>query len=276
MALTGDLHCHSTCSDGSCSPAQIVDYACRSGLTHVALTDHDTLSGLPALASAARGLIRAIPGVECSCIDPKRKQPVHLLCYCPKEPERLQQALDATLQNRRAAKLDMLAKLKQLYPLRDSDVLDLCRGCGSVYEVHLMRALANMGYTNTVCGDLMKQLIGKGGSCYTPVVYPDVWEIAALIRDTGGIAVLAHPGQFQSLPLARELCREKLLDGIECFHPRNTPETTRAALELASDYGLLVTGGTDFHGMHARHPHPIGTCVTTEPYLQRLLAMCGI
>lgn len=275
--MIGDLHCHSVCSDGFNTTAQIADFASRVGLTHIALTDHDTMKGVARFTEeAARFGITVIPGVECTCTDYKRGRSVHMLCYAPKQPELLQEFLNQTLQRRRESKLAMTEKIGKLYPLTYDDVLAASAESASIHETHLIAPLAAMGYTPTVCGDLLKSLIGKNGSCYVPIRYPDVWDVVEMIRKTGGIAVLAHPGQFNSLDLAEELAREGLLDGIECFHPRNDAEVTQKSLTICEKYNILVTGGTDFHGMYSASPHPLGTCTTDETQLRRLLSMIEI
>lgn len=269
------MHCHSVYSDGSCTVEQILRYATRAGLSHIALSDHDTMAGVRELTTLAGDALCVIPAVECTCTDFPRNRPVHLLCYFPQETAELLQLLNHTLANRRLAKLEMVEKLGRLYPISKEDVMELSHGSASIHETHLIQALAHMGYTATVCGELMQSLIGKRGSCYVPVPYPDVWEMVSVIRRSGGLCVLAHPGQFESLPLARELCAENLLDGIECHHPRNNAQTTQSTLALAARHGLIVTGGTDFHGMYTSTPNPIGSYTTDSVNLQAMFVRVG-
>lgn len=270
--MLGDLHCHSVYSDGFNTTSEIADYACRAGLTHIALSDHDTMAGVEELEKEANRVgIRVIPAVECTCIDARRNQPVHMLCYAPCNASRLQAFLDTTLVRRREAKLAMAEKISRLYPLTMEDVLHASRKSQSIYEVHLIGPLASMGYTPTVCGELLTRLIGPKGSCYVPIQYPDVYGVVETIRDAGGLSVLAHPGQFASLPLIEELAKAGLLDGVECYHPRSSEDVTRRCLALCEHYGLIITGGSDFHGMYSRNPNPLGTCVTNEIELKQLL-----
>lgn len=270
--MVADLHCHSAASDGYNSPAELADFARRAGLTHLALTDHDTMAAIPALEEEGRrqGLC-IIPGVECTCTDTRRGRPVHLLCYAPKHPRDLQAFLNPTLRRRREAKLAMTDLIARRYPLTREDVLRASAQSASIHEVHLIAPLAAMGYTPTVCGSLLRELIGSEGSCYVPIRYPDVREVLSVLRETGGVAVLAHPGQFDSLELARECAEEGWLQGIECYHPRNSVPVTQAALALCARHGLLATGGTDFHGMYASQPRPLGTCTTRGDGLKRFL-----
>ncbi|HNW85621.1 MAG TPA: PHP domain-containing protein [Candidatus Limiplasma sp.] len=274
--MLADLHCHSVYSDGFNPVAELADFAARAGLTHLALSDHDTMAGVQPLRQEAgkRGL-SVIPAVECTCVDTPRGRPVHMLCYAPKRPEALQSILQGTLERRRAAKLAMAERIARLYPLTVEDVLRASAQSASIYEVHLIAPLAAMGYTKTVSGSLLQELIGPKGSCYVPIRYPDVREILAAIREADGLAVLAHPGQFDSLALAQECAQSGLIQGIECYHPRNSEAVTAQSLQLCREYGLLVTGGTDFHGMYSSAPHPLGTCTITGETLQRFLAAVG-
>ncbi|MEA5016828.1 MAG: PHP domain-containing protein [Candidatus Limiplasma sp.] len=275
--MVGDLHCHSVASDGYNTPAELADFAQRAGLTHLALTDHDTLAALPALEEEGRRRgLHIIPGVECTCTDTRRGRPVHMLCYAPKHPRELQAFLNPTLQRRREAKLAMTDLIARHYPLTREDVLQSSAQSASIHEVHLIAPLAAMGYTSTVCGDLLRELIGPKGSCHVPILYPDVREVLPVLREVGGLAVLAHPGQFDSLELALECAQEGWIQGIECYHPRNSASVTQAALELCARYGLLVTGGTDFHGMYATQPHPLGTCTIQGDGLKRFLEAVGL
>ena len=271
--MIADLHCHSVYSDGYNTVGELADFAVRAGISHLALSDHDTLSGVQPMREEGqkRGLC-IIPAVECTCADTQRGRPVHLLCYAPKQPEQLQDFLNTTLERRRAAKLAMAERIAKQYPLTREDVLRASKQSASIYEVHLIAPLAAMGYTKTVCGSLLQELIGPNGSCFVPIRYPDVRDALRVIHDVGGIAVLAHPGQFDSLALAQECARHGLIQGIECYHPRNNEAVTSKSLALCQQYHLLVTGGTDFHGMYANAPHPIGTCTISGNALQRFLA----
>ena len=123
--MIGDLHCHSTYSDGSVSPENIVKYALRKNLDYIALTDHDTMSGVPEFKRAAIGKpLRVISGVECTTKDPFSNRPVHVLCFEPKHPHLLLPLLQETSKRRREAKLAMAEKLQKLYPVfRTEDVM---------------------------------------------------------------------------------------------------------------------------------------------------------
>ncbi len=263
-----DLHCHSVHSDGSVTTERIVDFALRRGLTHLALTDHDTLRGADEIAAlGARKGLTILPGVECTCTDAATGRAAHLLCYLPRRPEVLTDFLQPTLEKRREAKLRMVEHLRDRYPITARDVLHAARDSASVYDAHILQSLADMGYTRTVCGSLLEELIGKRSPAFVPVPYPDVRDAIAVVRAARGLAVLAHPGEFDGMALLKSLCAERLIDGIECYHPRNSAAVTAACEQLAEQYGLLKTGGSDFHGSYAKRPHPIGARTVGAPTL---------
>ena len=271
--MKGDLHCHSIFSDGSATPEQIGKYALRQGLDLIALTDHDTLNGISRLCTYADGTsLTVVPGVECTTKDPFTGRPVHVLCYAPKKPLILEPVLDETSRRRREAKLAMAEKIQKLYPaVQTEDVLDLSRHSASIFESHIMMALANAGITNHPFGPLLGELIGKQGSCYVPIHYPDTLEVIDIMHQAEGIVVIAHPGQFDSVDLIRRLAREKVIHGIECMHYKNSEDVTKTCLEIAASYDLLATGGSDFHGMYTKSPHPVGFRTTDSKNTQRFL-----
>ena len=112
----------------------------------------------------------------------------------------------------------------------------------------------------------------RGKILHTPV-YETVDTILNLIQECRGVAVLAHPSVYHSMPLARELIAAGRLDGVEIDHPRNTSEDKAELEQLAAEYGLIVTGGTDYHGMNTNTPHPVGTCTTADEQIARIRAL---
>ncbi|MGI5967065.1 MULTISPECIES: PHP domain-containing protein [Anaerotruncus] len=272
--MIGDLHCHSRFSDGSMGIDDLIFYAKRAGLDFIALTDHDTLSGNNRAEQLGKRFgIGVIPGVEISAFDRSRGRKVHLLCYQPKTPDRLEGLLKRTLENRDKCVRESMRKVMQLFPVTEEHILRNAKGSASLYYAHIMNALIDLGYTNEIYGKLFKELLGPQGSCYVRHEYPDVWEAAKLIRSAGGICVVAHPSSYRSIELAGELAREGLCDGLERFHPNNRPEDDAALDALIETYHLIPTGGTDFHGGFTSRPNPIGTCLTEKNSLERIFKL---
>ncbi len=272
--MLGDLHCHSRFSDGSASIEQIISYAKRACLDYISITDHDTVAGVPlALELGEKAGIGVIPGVECSCRDKSRDRAVHLLCYNPKDFETLERELSKTLESRRQQKLEIIELLKAEYSITKEDVLKFQGESMSIYECHIMQAIANMGYTNTIIDSLMYELMGSEGKYAVPTKYADVYETVKLIKAVGGVTVIAHPEEYNSFELTQELSEKKLIDGIEVFHPRNSQNARIKLLELSKKYNLLITGGSDFHGQFQRKPNPLGTCTIDNEAVIKMLQL---
>lgn len=273
--MLGDLHCHSIYSDGSVSPEQLCKYALRQNLTHIALTDHDTMRGIPSLVEAARNTsLHIISGVECTTKDSYTNRSVHVLCYAPQKKEVLLPLIKDTSYKRKMAKISMAEHIEKIYPLfKTEDCIHLAQHSDSIFESHIMQALSNAGYTNLPFGALMKELIGKSGSCYVPISYPDTLEVINLMHQANGIVVIAHPGQFDSVDLCLHLAREHQIHGIECMHHKNSSTVTQQCISIAQQYNLLITGGSDFHGMYSISPHPVGFNTTDSQNILHLLEL---
>ncbi len=272
--MIGDLHCHTRLSDGSMSIDDLIFYAKRSGLDFVGVTDHDTMAGINRAEQLGKRLgIGVVGGVEISTRDYARNRRVHLLCYLPKHPDRLEGTLKKIVEGRDKAKRQSMRMIMRRYPVTEEHILRLAAGSSSLYQVHIMEALMELGYTGQIYGELYRQLLSKNGSCYVPVEYPDVWETAKLIRSAGGVCVLAHPSVYDSIELMEELAKKGTIDGIERDHPRVKQEHLPIIDQVLKEYGLISTGGTDFHGKYTKNPNPLGTCVTQQEGLERIFQL---
>jgi predicted metal-dependent phosphoesterase TrpH len=143
--------------------------------------------------------------------------------------------------------------IKAGYAICREDLSDYAARDGTVYRQHIMHALADRGYTAAIYGPLYTRLFGPGGIAYVEARYMNAEEAVRLIRDCGGLAVLAHPFQYDTMGFLPRLV-ELGLSGIEYKHPTQSPERQRAVREAARHYGLLLTGGSDFHGLYSENP----------------------
>ena len=271
--MIGDLHCHSKLSDGSTGLEDIVFYAKRAGLDVLALTDHDTMSGISrAEVLGKRYGLTVLPGVEISTFDPDTGRRVHILCYLPNKPDRLAGLLKRTLEERRRSGEQMIQNVTRYFPVTREHILRYAAASNSIYKVHIMQALLDLGYDTAIYGQLYQQLFSdRGGSCLVNTVYPTLDEVLQTVKSARGVAVFAHPSVYRSMELVRRLAPSGLIDGIEVYHPRNTPEDQQELLALCRDHQLIVTGGTDFHGSYAsRRANPLGTCVTDQDNLKKI------
>ncbi len=273
--MIGDLHCHTRFSDGSIGIDDLIFHAKRAGLDFVGVTDHDTMAGIKrAELLGKRYGIGIVGGVEISARDFSNGRRVHLLCYLPKVPDRLEGLLKRTLEGRNKALRESMQKVMRLYPVTEEHIMRYASGAAGLYSVHIMSALCDLGYADGVYGTLYQKLLGpKTGICFVPHEYEDVWEVAKQIKSAGGICVLAHPSNYQSIGIMQQLAAEGLLDGIERYHPKVKQEDIPIIEQTIEKYGLIATGGTDFHGKNASKPNPLGTCLTMQESLERLFKL---
>lgn len=273
--MIGDLHCHSKLSDGSTNLEDIVFYAKRAGLDVLSITDHDTMSGVSRTEILGKRYgLTIIPGVEISSFDESTGRRVHILCYLPHKPDRLAGLLNRTMEERRRSGEEMIRRVTRYFPVSPEHILRYAAASNSIYKVHIMQALLDLGYDTTVYGSLYKELFSDhGGRCLVKTAYPKLDEVLETVKSAHGVAVFAHPSVYQSMELVNKLAPSGLINGIEVYHPRNTPEDQKELLALCKKYDLIVTGGTDFHGSYASgKSNPLGTCITDQENLQRLFS----
>lgn len=269
-----DLHCHSKISDGSMGIDEILTIAKRRGLSAIAITDHDAVAGATRACVVGKRMgIEVVPGVEMSTYDYERGRKVHILGYLCDHPDRLEGACLRTNNARRVATVEMSKKVMRYYPIAPETITRHAAGSTNIFKQHIMHALIESGYTDRIYGDLFRKLFSRNGGCaYIPIEYPDVREIIELIHSAGGLAVLAHPYVYDSIDLMHDLAEEGLLDGIEVWHPSNDEERISTLKAFAESHQLLMTGGTDFHGMYSDSPRSIGSCGAPEDTVQKMKA----
>ncbi len=247
-----DLHTHSTCSDGTRTPEELIELAVKAGLEAIALTDHDTVSGIKRFLSAAEGLpIRAVPGVELSSFLHSKEVHVVGLFLNPDTPELL--AMLEEQRRCRAIRNDaMLTKLREKgYDITEEDVLEKAHG-ESVGRPHVAAVLVEKGYFRTM-QEAFVRLIGRGASCYVNRIYPTPEQCIKAIHAARGLAVWAHPLTSASSAAAtmRKIGKTLAgqgLDALECYYSSFTEKQTADALAFAEKTGLGVSGGSDYHG----------------------------
>ena len=274
--MPGDLHTHTNFSDGSSDIELLPKLAARAGLTHLAVSDHDTtLSAEYAYGHPVVQGVRMIPAVELTGFDVARGRRVHLLCYWPKLTPALKEFCALMAARRNAATEKSMEELEALYPqFCREEAKAFSRRSGVTYKTHLIRLLFEYGYTDGIYKELSRELFGAGrGRVLHDPAYEPVQAVLELARGTGGVVVLAHPSVYSSMELAAQLAAQGAIDGVEIDHPRNTPQDKAALHELARQYGLIVTGGTDFHGMHMSKPTPLGAMTTRDEMLARIEAL---
>jgi predicted metal-dependent phosphoesterase TrpH len=258
-----DLHVHSSASDGTDPPAEVVRRARERGVDTVALTDHDTASGHDEARRAAPPGLAVVPGMELSCL--LDGQSVHMLAYLfdPGHPGLAAECGKIRGDRVRRARA-MVERLVELGAGVTWDQVTAIAGGGVVGRPHIARALADAGVITEPAEAFTAEWIGDGGRAFVGRYAPTPARAAGLIRDAGGVSVLAHPrsGGYQVADEVIASLAAAGLTGVEVHHPDHG-EAQRARLTaLAADLGLVVTGGSDDHGRLTGHR--IG-CETTAP-----------
>jgi predicted metal-dependent phosphoesterase TrpH len=246
-----DLHIHSTASDGSYTPTEVVRQAKEGGLTAIALTDHDTVDGLAeAMAAGAQLGLEVIPGVEISAQYPGGT--MHILGLFVNYHNGL---LDKRLAVLKQARIDrnpqIIAKLNALgIPVTLARVQAISGG-GQVGRPHIARALMEAGYVSSIQEAFDKYLGYQRAAYVSKFRFPPP-EALAMIQEANGIPVLAHPFTLGLGPAALKKLILELKDlglaGLEVYYSEHTPEQEALYLKLAQELDLLITGGSDFHG----------------------------
>jgi predicted metal-dependent phosphoesterase TrpH len=267
--MFADLHLHTHFSDGTYSPEEMVGEAQRHGLGALALTDHDTVEGCARAASACRAVsIEFIAGTELTAEQDGNE--LHILGYCldTRNCRLLREVakFQAVRQNRVR---EMVARLNQLHvPLTAEAVFSLAN-CQAPGRPHVARALVAAG----LCGSLdeaFERFLKRHRPAWVPKFKMSATDAINLIHQAGGVAIMAHPGlnrSDESIPAMAEAG----LDGLECFHTKHSTVMAEHYLELADRFGLLVTGGSDCHGLSKGKPL-IGSIKLPYQHVEKLKA----
>jgi 3',5'-nucleoside bisphosphate phosphatase len=251
MAGGVDLHSHTIASDGTLRPRELVAEAARRGVRVLAITDHDSTEGLAEAIEEARRHppLVIVPGIEINC-DVEGAE-IHILGYCMDyEAAWFQDFCRAQREERRARVHRMAERLAELgMPIDPERVFALVQE-GSAGRPHVARVMVERGYVKTVREAFDKYLAaGKPAHVQRKKLTPE--DAVRLLRRAGGVPVFAHPGLSDRDALIPSLVAAGLM-GIECFYSEHTPAQRGSYVELCRQYGLLATGGSDFHGPPVR------------------------
>lgn len=261
-----DLHCHTKLSDCSLTFEEIIELAVNEQVSHLAITNHDTTGGLAEMVELGKEKgVEIIPGIEISAYDFARNRRVHVLGYYiqPGHPA-IDRICAPLIEKRHQASAAMVQALMEAgYEIAWEQVMEYAKGGTGVYKQHIMHALIEKGYTASIYGDLYKKLFSRGqngekpGIAYIPLEYVAAKDAISAIRQAGGVPVLAHPGQYGNFEAVPELV-DCGLEGIEVRHPLHDAAMEEQAKQLAIQYDLIMTGGTDFHGFYGEKEVVLG------------------
>lgn len=266
VSIGADLHLHSCYSDGTFSPQEVVARAAACRLTPIALTDHDTVGGISeALQASAEHQVELIPGIELSVHE--SGQDMHILGYFIRWDDAAFRDTLLPLQTRRHERLEeIVRRLHQLgISLPLPEVMRIA-GKGTVGRLHVARALLAERVVSSL-QEAFDRFLARGRPAFVERVVFTARQAITVIRNAGGIAVLAHPGP-NGLARLSDLIQAGL-QGIEVFHPSHTAEEVFTLTRVATDRALLITGGSDCHGL-AKGMTRLGQIRLPLQYVERL------
>lgn len=239
-----ELHCHTTYSDGTLTPTQLVSAAVKAGVRSLAITDHDTLAGWDEAFAAAKPCgLEIVPGVELSTVH--RDRSMHILGFYP-NPSLLAPPLQSRLEERKHRAQAMVNKLADLgYPIQ-LPTLEAGQAPG---RPHIAAALVEAGYAQSA-HEAFERFLGDNKPAYVNYGNFSATEGIALLRSCGAVPVWAHPYLYRGGEVEEVLAElvDAGLMGIEVYHPNHTPSQRQRLLQLAEQYELLMSGGSDYHG----------------------------
>ena len=240
-----DLHTHSTASDGTLAPEGVIEAAERCGLTALALTDHDTIDGVPAAREAGERLgIRVIAGVELSAFQEDNE--IHLLALHVTHIASLETRLTGLRTGRYTRAQKIVEKLNTLgIPLTLDEVLLQSNG-GAVGRPHVARALIARGFVHDF-REAFTRYLGTAGSAFVARERLSIEDAISIAHEAGALAIWAHPGDGGRRERLEPLVAAGL-DGLEVMHPSHSAEDVKRLQALADFFGLVPSGGSDWHG----------------------------
>jgi 3',5'-nucleoside bisphosphate phosphatase len=267
--MFADLHLHTVFSDGTYTPEEMISHAKRFGLSALALTDHDTVEGCHRAAAACKAAnIEFVPGTELTA--EQDGDELHILGYFldTKNPRLLSET--AKFQDVRQNRIrEIVTRLNQVQVPITTDAVFALANCRSPGRPHVARALVKAG----LCGSLdeaFERFLKKNRPAWVPKFKMSAAEAIDLIHHAGGVAVMAHPGLSHCDEVIPGMV-EAGLDGVECFHTKHSTAIAEHYLEIADRFNLLVTGGSDCHGMSKGKPL-IGTMKVPYQHVEKLRA----
>lgn len=260
-----DLHVHTKISDGSLTAVEVIKLAKEKGISCLCITDHDTTKGLKDAVDIGQEFgVKIIPGIEISAYDYKKNKRAHILgLFIDPDNDSLRMLCEPLAQMRHRTSIEMVEKIiKAGYGISLEEAESFSEGGTGVYKQHIMHALLVKGYCESIYGSLYKQLFKRGngsdsGIAFIPMQYVDVLDAIKAVKDAGGLAVIAHPGQLGNYDSIGEWV-EAGLEGIEAYHPGHNDEDIARSLKFAKEYNLAITGGSDFHGFYGETPVELG------------------
>lgn len=248
-----DLHLHSTASDGTCPPGEVVRKFAEAGFSIISITDHDSVAGIDETVSEGNKLgIEVIPGIELSTIFEGREE-IHILgYYIDWQSDKLNKTLNGFINSRKIRAEKIIKKLNNIGIKIDREKVFQLAGSEFIGRLHIARAMVKEGYVQSVSEAFTEKYIGRNGRAYVERFKMKPSKAIQLILELGGIPVLAHAGMYEWGPYIDEKIIKEFVEhgliGIEVFYPYHSELIKNYYLKMTRKFNLLVTGGSDYHG----------------------------
>lgn len=271
--IRADLHLHTTASDGRLTPEQLIAKAVERGLNVMAVTDHDTVEGIPTALKAASNFhnLNFIPGVEINTDVPGME--VHMLGYfIDFENDNLIEPLQELRDSRIIRARGMLEKLDKLgMPIKWEKLLEIA-GDSVIGRPHIAKAMEDAGYVST-SSEAFDKYIGRKGPAYVEHKKMTPVDVVGLIKSVHGIPILAHPANIDNLDTMLRDLKDAGLMGLEVYYGRYTPDIIQSLLTLVKKYDLITTGGSDYHAFHDERETMVGDIDIPEDCIRTIYAL---
>lgn len=272
--LNADFHTHSTASDGTLTPAELIHESAQRGLSFVALTDHDTTAGVEAAKTAGlRFGVKVIPGIEFSAETERGELHILGLGIDPANA-RLQTRISELRRSRLQRSEQMLERLADLGVSLNRSVIERANADDSTGRPHIARALVEAGVVETV-GEAFERYLATGRPAFVGKALIPPTEAIVLILEAGGIAAMAHPFSVPDLPSILPCLISNGLTGLECYYGEYDDVQRQQLVLMAQEYDLLPTGGSDYHGPDFREGRELGSVTMPEAVVVVLLSRLG-
>ncbi|MBR4328794.1 MAG: PHP domain-containing protein [Candidatus Riflebacteria bacterium] len=272
-----DLHTHSSVSDGTLSPAMLVEKAESIGLSALGITDHDTINGIIEAKEASKGKnLKVVAGTELSCGKPGQEKSVHVLgLFVSPEESKLSRILDKQRELRHVRALKILNLLReQGFNMDELENWFKSEPNRVLGRPHLAHFLEDKGYVKNF-DEAFKKYLTYGCPAYVPKDYIEYNEAIDAIHDAGGIAVIAHPGLIPNWEETWETIKDLPWDGIEVFYIEHKNKDVESFYKIAQERKIASTGSSDYHGDYGKHLDRLGQGGLSKEQFEKLLEYCA-
>ena len=251
MEMYCDLHTHSVFSDGTDTPARLIELATQAGLSAVALCDHNTVAGLPDFLKAAQGTaVEAVPGVEISTDFADKELHILALYVQPQHYAAVTELLAEGDRRKEQSNIDLVAALNGAGYALNYEEIKAKTPKGHINRAHIAAEMLRLGYVESV-QDAFRTLLSPKHGLYHPPKRIDAYDAIRFIKSIGAVAVLAHPFLSMDEALLRDFLPRAVeagLDAMEVYYAKYDEKTTCLAVDIAREFGILPSGGSDYHG----------------------------